>query len=198
MNRIVSIVEGHGEVNAVPVLLRRIVQQISPTSALEVPRPIRVKRTRILQQSELERAIALAAKRAAGDGCILLLLDSNSDCPAKLGPEMLRRAAAIRPDRAVRVVLAKMEFEAWFLAAASSLAGYRGIDASIARPPDPEAVRDAKGWLSERMPPGQPYRETLHQAAFAATFDLAAARSASSFDKLWRDVESLFRPPEGC
>lgn len=194
MQKIVSIVEGHGEVDAVPILLRRIVQQVSPTVALETPRPIRVKRNRILRDGELERAVALAARRAGNGGSILLLLDSNGDCPAEFGPQILQRAIAARSDRAIRVVLAKMEFEAWFLAAALSLGGRRGIDADIVRPADPEAVRDAKGWLSARMPPGQPYRETLHQAAFAAVFDLDAARSAPSFDKLWRDVSSLVRP----
>ena len=41
------------------------------------------------------------------------------------------------------------------------------------------------------MPRDQPYRETLDQAALSAVFDLDAARSAPSFDKLWRDVASL-------
>lgn len=194
MKKIVSIVEGHGEVDAVPILLRRIVQQVSPAVSLEAPRPIRVKRNRILRDGELERAVALAARRAGNDGSILLLLDSNGDCPAEFGPQILQRATAARSDRAIRVVLAKMEFEAWFLAAAPSLGGRRGINEDITRPADPEAVRDAKGWLSAKMPPGQPYRETLHQAAFAAVFDLDAARSAPSFDKLWRDVSSLVRP----
>lgn len=194
MQRIVSIVEGHGEVDAVPILLRRIVQRVSPTVALDAPRPIRVKRSGLLRDGELERAIALAARRTGENGSILLLLDADDDCPAELGLRLLARAAAARSDRHIRTVLANKEFEAWFLAAASSLAGYGGIDESIARPSDPEAVRDAKGWLSARMPRGRPYRETLHQAAFTAVFDLDAARSASSFDKLWRDVESLIRP----
>ncbi|MCY4503162.1 MAG: DUF4276 family protein [Alphaproteobacteria bacterium] len=194
MQKIVSIVEGHGEVDAVPILLRRIVQRVSPTAVLDVPKPIRVKRNRILRDGELERAVALAARRAGDDGSILFLLDSNGDCPAEFGPQILRRATAARSDRAIRVVLAKMEFEAWFLAAAPSLGGRRGIDEDIARPADPEAVRDAKGWLSKCMPPGQPYRETLHQAALAATFDLDLARSAPSFNKLWRDIESLIPP----
>ena len=194
MHRIVTVVEGHGEVHAVPVLLRRIVQHLSPTAVLDAPRPIRVKRAGLLRDGELERAIALAARRTGENGSILLLLDADDDCPAELGLRLLARAAAARSDRHIRAVLAKMEFEAWFLAAAPSLAGYGGIDESIARPPDPEAIRNAKGWLSARMPPRRPYRETLHQAAFAAVFDMDAARSASSFDKLWRDVESLIRP----
>ena len=41
------------------------------------------------------------------------------------------------------------------------------------------------------MPPGRSYRETLHQPALTAIFDLDAARCAPSFDKLWRDVSEL-------
>ena len=156
MRRIVTIVEGHGEVEAVPVLLRRIARQVAPAAALDVPRPIRVKRNRLLREGELERAVGLAAAKAEAHGCILILLDANGDCPAQLAPIVLRRAVAARRDRDIRVVLAKMEYEAWFLAAAASLAGRLGLDEDIAPPPDPEAIRDAKGWLSGKMPPGQP------------------------------------------
>ena len=195
MRRIVTIVEGHGEVEAVPVLLRRIARQVARAAALDLPRPIRVKRNRFLRERELERAVGLAAAKAEANGCILIVLDANSDCPAQLAAIILKRAVAARRDRDIRVVLAKMEYEAWFLAAAASLAGRLGIDKAVAPPPDPEAIRDAKGWLSGKMPPGQPYRETLHQAAISATFDLDSARAAPSFDKLWRDVSSLIRPP---
>ena len=41
------------------------------------------------------------------------------------------------------------------------------------------------------MPVGQRYRETLDQAAFSAILDLDTARTAPSFDKLWRDVTTL-------
>ncbi len=192
MVTIATIVEGHGEVAAVPVLLRRIAQQVSPGSVLNVPRPVRVKRNRILQEGQIERSIELSAGRAGADGCILLLLDANGDCPAEIAPQVRQRATGARPDRSIRVVLAKMEFEAWFLAGVGSLAGKHGIAEDTTSPDDPESIRDAKGWLSHNMPRGQSYRETLHQAAFAATFDMTAARVASSFDKLWRDVASLF------
>ena len=188
MRRIATIVEGHGEVDSAPVLLRRIAERLSPGVALEFPRPIRVPRNRIVRAGELERAVALAAARVGADGGVFVLLDANGDCPARLAPQLLERAAGARPDRDVRVVLAKMEYEAWFLAAAASLAGRAGIDEDIVPPDDPEAVRDAKGWLSARMPPGRRYRETLHQASFSAAIDLDLARSAPSFDKLWRDV----------
>ena len=62
---------------------------------------------------------------------------------------------------------------------------------STAPPADPEAIRDAKGVLSSWMPGNRSYRPSRDQAALAAVFDLRAARSSPSFDKLWRDVEAL-------
>lgn len=187
--RIASIVEGDGEVVAVPVLLRRIAAEFG--CWVTATRPVRVPRGRILLAGVLESALDLAARQAGAGGAIFILLDANSDCPATLGPAILERAVAARSDRAIRVVLAKMEFEAWFLAAASSLAGRRGLAADFAPPPDPERVRDAKGAVNAHMPSDRPYRPVRHQAALSATCDLQAARSAPSFDKFWRDVRSL-------
>jgi hypothetical protein len=53
------------------------------------------------------------------------------------------------------------------------------------------AIRDAKGWIRDRMPQGRKYRETLDQPALAAVFDLNAARSSDSFDKYYREVVRL-------
>lgn len=111
----------------------------------------------------------------------------------QLRPDIPRRrfARATRPDRAIRVVLAKAEFESWFLAAAATIAGHRGLPLPLVAPADPESIRDAKGWLSARMPAGRSYSETLDQPALTSLFDLAKARQARSFDKLWRDVTSM-------
>ena len=155
--RIVSIVEGKGEEEAVPILLRRIAERVTPSSSVDVPRPIRVKRQQIVKAGELERAVELAARRAGVNDGILILLDADTDCPADLSPSLLHRATGARKDRAIRVVLAKMEYEAWFLAAAASIAGQHGIDPSATPPRDAEAIRNAKGWLSKQMPPGRPY-----------------------------------------
>jgi len=193
--KIVALVEGHGEVAALPILLRRIAAIVDPSARIEVSRPIRVKRQLLLKPGELERAVELAARQAGPDGRILILLDADQDCPRDLGPALLTRARQIRPDRTLRVVVAKSEYEAWFVTAVESIAGARGIAATATAPKDPESISDPKRWLSERMPAARSYRETLDQPALTQLFDLTAARRAPSFDKLWRDVVSLLVPP---
>lgn len=190
---VACIVEGHGEVQALPVLLRRLAVEIAPDVYLDIEHPILVKEATIKQKpEELKRYVVLAAEkvRAKGPGFVLLLTDADDDgdCPARLGPHLQALLAEFRPDVPGSVVLAKREFEAWFLAAADSLAGKRGLPETLVPPADPEAIRGAKEWLDARMT--EKYRETRDQPAFAATFDLQRARAnAPSFDKLWREVE---------
>jgi len=86
------------------------------------------------------------------------------------------------------VVLAKREFEAWFIAAAESLRSRRSLPDSLSSPEYPEAIRGAKEWLSRHMPAGTCYSETTDQAALTAIFDMQAARRADSFDKCFREI----------
>ena len=187
------IVEGHGEVEAVPILIRRLALQIDPTLYVNIPPPIRISKSKLVKEGELEKAVELIARKVAPAGAILVLLDSDEDCPATLGPTLLARAKLARSDLPVTVVLAKHEYEAWFLAAAPSLRGQRGLRDDLERPNDPEAIRGAKEWLSDRMPDNQSYVETLDQPAFTKSFDLDQARQSDSFDKCRREVERLLR-----
>lgn len=192
MITIASIVEGHGEAVALPLLLRRIAAQVATGRVVKTLHPFRVPRQNFLKPGEIERRVEFVANRSGADGRILILLDANSDCPKTLAAEITERARQARSDRAIQVVLAKMEYEAWFLAAAESVADHKGIKPDIVSPPDPEAVRDAKGWISKRMEPGRAYSPSADQPALTAVFDMDVARKrAPSFDKLYRAVESL-------
>lgn len=193
-----TIVEGHGEVEAVPVLIRRIASRIDPAIILHLPRPMRLSRLRLVRTGELERAIDFAGRTAAPTGAILVLIDAETDCPAELAPALIERARRVRHDLPLSVVLAHREYESWFLAGAESLAGRRDLPASIPPPVDPEAVRGAKEWLSARMPKGRSYRETRDQAALTAALDLdLAARRSPSLRKLERDLARLVMESTG-
>ena len=50
------IVEGEGDVAAVPLLIRRIAAELYPELAIDTPRPIRVHRNQVVQPDKLEQA----------------------------------------------------------------------------------------------------------------------------------------------
>jgi hypothetical protein len=186
------IVEGHGEVQAVPILIRRIGATIDPSLWIDVKSPLRISRSKLVRGQELERAVEFAARKTGGQGGILILVDSDDDCQAQLGPQLLARARKTRDNLPIGVVLAKREFEAWFLASAESLRGKRGLPGNLTPPPDPELIRGAKEWIARRITGGSTYSETLDQPALTAIFDLdQAARRSDSFDKCVREITSL-------
>ncbi|MCJ7777840.1 MAG: DUF4276 family protein, partial [Sedimentisphaerales bacterium] len=199
--KIAAIVEGHGECEAVPILIRRIALDIDPGFVPNVLQPLRVSANKLLREGEIERSITFTARKLQGRGGIIVIVDCDWDngCPAKDGPALLKRAKTARNDLPISVILAKKEFEAWFLAAAESLRGKKGLPNDLEPPEDPESVRGAKEWLSDRMPPGKSYTETTDQPALTAEFDMNIARTADSFDKCYRDIrhmlETLHKDP---
>ena len=187
---IVCIVEGDGEVRAVPVLLHRLAEARG-IHDLVIPTPIRVHRDQFLRRrKEFERKLLLATAKAKG-GAVVVLLDADDDCPVTLAQDIEARAQPFVRNATLRVVIPKREYEAWFLAAAESLAGRRGLSEDIAPPPQPEDIRDAKGWLSERIQDGR-YHEVSDQPALTALFDVELASQRSrSFRKLVKTLEAV-------
>jgi len=186
VSQVACIVEGDGEVSALPVLLRRMAQWRTPDAVVQVMAPIRVAKDRFLnKQQEFERHLLLAAAKCGEDGWVLLLLDADDDCPAEKGREVAARARSVLPHRRVAVIFANREYEAWFIAAAASLNGYRGFGLLPGdEAQEAERPRNAKGWMAQRMA-ARTYRETTDQAAFSARIDLELAFARSrSFRKL--------------
>ena len=194
MRLIFPIVEGHGDARALPILLRRLANADSIYD-LRVLAPFRIPKGQITNTDELEKAIEFGARKLRQEdrnSGILVLLDADEDCPAQLAPRLLQRIAIARADVVSRVVVAKCEYEAWFLAAAHSLRGRRGVRDDATPPDDVESIRDAKGYLERHlMIPDARYSESIDQPAFTAVFDINEARTAPSFEKLIRDVRSL-------
>lgn len=190
----VPIVEGQGEVQAVPALLHRLAQHYNPAVPVKVNPPIRVKSGSFLNDTEyFHRQVSLAAAKAAQSrGLVLILLDCEDDCPARLGPDLLRRARAVRTDVDMDVFLAYREYETWFITAADSLRGHAGLADDLSVPDDPERYRDAKGWFTDRMP--RPYDPIVHQLDFTRIFDLDQARRNDSFRRLCTHVQRLLVP----
>jgi len=187
---IVPIVEGHSEVKSVPVLMRRFLYQHGIYDVV-IEKPIRVKRQQVIKEGQLERAIGQARLRP-NCRAIVIILDADDDCPKELAPSLLERARKASPSILVSVVLPKSEFESWFVGSISSLRGVRGIAETASPPPDAEAKRDAKGWLTNMMEGRRVYVEVDDQPSFAANFDFEIAReNCRSFRKFQKDFEAI-------
>lgn len=171
--RIQPIVEGYGEVGAVPVLLRRLRDQ-GGAHGFEINRPIRRNRSDFVREDSLRKSVRLALLQ---DECraILILFDGDDDCPKTLAPTVEAWARDEAGSVPCVVVIAQREFEAWFIATIESLRGRRSILDDAVSHPSPEEPRDAKGQIESRMTPGTSYSETADQAALTALFDMSAA-----------------------
>jgi hypothetical protein len=191
--RIAAIVGGHGEVEAVPILIRRIAYEVDPTIVTDVRRPIRIPEGRLKKPGELERAVELAARSLEGQGGVFVLMDCDWDnsCPKVDAPPLLDRAISTHPNLPIVLVLANKEYESWFVCASESLRESHRLSQELEIVADPEAIRGAKEWLTRHMPRNQPYSETIDQPSFTALFDMQAARRANSFDKCYRDISKL-------
>ena len=182
------IVEGYGDVEAFRVLLRRL-QNLTGAYAVKILRPIRAPRSQLVQRDAFARRLQLAS-RVPGCRGIVVLLDADDDCPADLGPRLRAWADDIVGHIPCSVVLARREYESWFLGGIEALRGVRGLRPDAAYEGDPEAVRDAKGALGDRM--GGGYLPSVDQAALSDRFDLACAyRRCRSFRKLVADFGRL-------
>jgi hypothetical protein len=192
---IAPIVEGHGEVEAVPPLLHRIFRAAGYHGQLLINSPIRVKVGSYLTDPQYRNKMILlaSAKVAERKGAVLILFDCEDQCPAELGPKLLEQARAIRNDVRMLVALSYREYETWFVTAARSLRGVRGLPMDLEPPAHPEAIRGAKEWLGQRMT--APYDPIIHQAEFSRAIDLDQARVNASFERLYNHLTGLIPPP---
>ncbi len=190
MNRLVCVVEGHGEVDAIPVLCHRVLNHLGVTGWFVDNAPIRQPRSSLVDASRpgprrpgrdegILRAATLVRSRRAQ--AALLLCDEDDDCAAAWGPDASARMRKMFNNSLA--VMAVREYETWLLLARedSALEG-----ASIRQP---EKVRDAKKSLSLLVPG---YLPTTHQLRETRGVDVGFLRSRSrSFDKFVRSIERL-------
>ena len=97
----------------------------------------------MLQPGEPEQACELARRRSEGCDAILLVLGADDDCPKEVAPELLTRGQDASGGLPFSVVLAKSEFQAWFLGSLKSLRDTLGITETAVSPEHPEGIRDA-------------------------------------------------------
>ena len=196
--RVAPIVEGHGEIEAVPTLLRRIWIEMLDRTLLDCVKPIRQPRLSLVAPdgAALDKAVGLARLKLNGPlsgapaECtrILLLIDAEDDCPVELKARLLPRMHSIEPT--ALCVFPKRMFETWIIGGSGGLSGV--FDPSATVPPAPEASGAAKSWVKDHLVDRSTYSETADQARLTAGINLGMCRDrCPSFDKLCRDLESI-------
>lgn len=181
--KIYPIVEGHAEVEAAPVLLRRLLAE-AQCFGVGVGRPIRRKQAEFRSREPVQAAVRLAFLQPEC-AAVVLLFDGEDDCPKELAEKVRAWAKEASGRVPCDVVIAYREYETWFLAAVESLRGKYGIRMNATAPDNPEAKRDAKGALEEFMPADRAYSETGDQPGMSDAFDMGLAyRRNRSFRKL--------------
>lgn len=167
--KIQPLVEGHGEVEALPVLLRRL-RDAAGAYGLDIHKPALHARPELTREISLRLLIRryLTLRDCSG---ILVLFDGDDDCPKELALKTQSWAQDEAGDIPCLVVIAHREYEAWLFSA---------LDASL-WPAEPESIRDAK------KPLGKNYSPTSHQARLTARMDLAATyQRCRSFRRMVR------------
>ena len=193
--KIVPIVEGPGEMDAVPNLLQRLLHSRQRYDVFVTPPKNAHGLGNLTGAGEgdkagLERFLRYAATEPGVVG-ILVLADADTDCTLKVANSLVGRARELGLNVPVAVVAAKIKYESWLLASIETIRGQQLTDAAgCTRPgiapdaPPVENVEDGpepKGWLTQYMPSGYAYKETSDQLPLTRlmSFDAVRPRSRS-------------------
>lgn len=183
-----SVVEGPGDVKALPVLLRRICQS-RQLFDVSIRPPWRLPKSKMVKTDQLAPVVqALAGGLEPRRGAILVVVDQDDDSTEDLMTRIGATVVGAPVD--LRIAVACREYESWFLAAIESLRAHRSVRRDALFEGDPDLPRGAKERLESQM--SEKYREVLHQPSFSQLLDLdEAQRRSTSFREFIRTVTEL-------
>jgi hypothetical protein len=204
---IVPIVEGDGEVAAVPVLLQRWLSfRRYHNVEVHVDGPVRASGKGSLtvpHDGKKELGVEHYLKHALfrQPDAVLILLDADEDCAMTLGSRLHERALRMVPrDYPIGVVVATREYEAWFVAGFASARfraelanrGYTLQRQGLPRGTEVEDIADCKKYFAKLIGLKK-YEEKVHQFRFTGIlpFTRAVTRRSRSFRKLLKELDAL-------
>ena len=192
---IVPIVEGPGDAEALPLMLRRILHERLERYDVQVAsgrQNVVTAGGRGQLKVNIEKFVR-HAQRKPGCDSILVLIDTDDECcPIDLAEELRSRAESAGVTRPLQVVCAHHAYEAWFLASLDTIRDHLDLVPQATLIAAPENQHSPKAWLSANMPRGRSYKPTSHQPALSQRVDLASAYDRSrSFRRLCHAVEQL-------
>ncbi len=176
--RLAAIVEGDGEVEALPVLLR------TWAPGATTLRPIRVNRDKFMRDVEYQRRyVSLAVRQGATR--LLVLLDAHDDCAVDAAAS-LTQALAVETPIPVAVVMAVKEYETWFLQCLPEFAPHVGFHEAEAVSGAKERVKRYRGRYTPTAD-----QATLTAGIAAMWYALEPTQIPKSLSKLYREVQGL-------
>jgi len=214
MKRLVLLGEGHGDVAALPVLVRKFLREKGKEDRFFVDREVIRESSPVKWDKEAASPdctkwisrVTLASRRPNLGG-VLAIYDGDaptfpagsgsSFCAGNAAKLMARAAAEAGAGKAfsLAVVFARVEYESWIVAGVESLAGKRYKDGRLVLPPDvkfptgdPES--HGKRWLEQNC---RGYRPARDQSAMTELLDLAVVRAKGlrSFKRLEHALDQL-------
>ncbi|MBW1936585.1 MAG: DUF4276 family protein [Candidatus Hodarchaeales archaeon] len=192
MRCIVPIVEGDGEVKAVPILLHRTLEYMQKWQIRISYPPINAHGIgNLLKEGGLEKFLKLAIRR---DYCygIIVIIDADTYCARDVAMGLAKRALNHNPHIPTAIVAAKYRYENWFLASIETIKEYHIFRKDMPIIYEPESIPDPIRWLEKHMDQRRAYRETMDQEELTKkiNLDLALERSRS-FKRLFHATEEL-------
>lgn len=185
MMRVVAVVEGPGDVEAVPTLVAKAGGLVGLPSLAS--KPIKAGEWKKLRRDgEFERTLTLAATR--NWDLILVILDLDDDCPVEESAAAYERIAKWRGERKIRVevVFLAKEYETLFLHCPDCMG-----NADLSKiPENPDQIRGAKEKV--KLAIGRRYRETQDQIKFTQALDMSVLYEKSrAFRRLCKAITGL-------
>lgn len=191
---IIPIVEGHGEVEAIRVLLSRVWVEMCGGSYIHVLKPLRIPKSKILKPNELTRYVQLAHLKLQHETeylnrGILVLFDADEDLPCVLAGKVSSEVQHYDNGVQFSCVIANKEFETWFVASSDQMLDeFEEVDSKHAE--TAESSDRGKRWVEKHS--STHYSETADMPRMVQGLNLILVRRRSpSFDKLCREIELL-------
>lgn len=203
MPSLLLVVEGHGEVEATPILVRRVLHERYGIYNwdCEVHRRGGIGHLSGNGWANFDRYLLAAYKERLP---ILWLTDNDDgECASKLVHAFYERARIVGIQQPMGFCFWRREYESMFLYDPPAVARRFGLQ-SFAPRKNPDDLRGVKEYVTKHLSRGQCYKETLDQSAITAVMDLQKVldgyKCFQHFEKvlLWLVQQSnpgLYPPP---
>ena len=199
MRRLVTLVEGPGDMAAVPVLLHKLLRHNSvfdwqPGDSMRVGGLIPLRK----RLSSFAETLRIKMHSGLCHG-VLVLLDLEDGCPRDEAWALATEFASFGLPYPVCVVFAHREYEEWLVASLPTIAPQTQLLADgLTRNYPIEGKRGVKEWLTSNMPRGSIYKETTHQEEFTRSLDISLAQECRSFRRLVKAFDEVINQEAPC